>query len=74
MSPQLINVTEGPILWQIMRLAWPAVSAMALRTVLLITNAIWVGRLGAPEMAAVISSMFVIWLLFSMVDIVGPVQ
>jgi putative MATE family efflux protein len=71
MSSQLINVTEGPILRQIMRLAWPAVSAMALRTVLLITNAIWVGRLGAPEMAAVISSMFVIWLLFSMVDIVG---
>jgi len=71
MSPQIINVTEGPILRQIMRLAWPAVSAMALRTVLLITNAIWVGRLGAPEMAAVISSMFVIWLLFSMVDIVG---
>ena len=54
-----------------MRLAWPAVSAMALRTVLLITNAIWVGRLGAPEMAAVISSMFVIWLLFSVIDIVG---
>jgi putative MATE family efflux protein len=71
MSPQLINVTEGPILRQVMRLAWPAVSAMALRTALLITNAIWVGRLGAPEMAAVISSMFVIWLLFSMIDIVS---
>jgi putative MATE family efflux protein len=71
MSPQLINVTEGPILRQVMRLAWPAVSAMALRTVLLITNAVWVGRLGAPEMAAVISSMFVIWLLFSMIDIVS---
>ncbi len=56
---------------QIVRLAWPAVSAMFLRTALTITNAIWVGRLGASEMAAVISSMFVVWLLFSMIDIVG---
>jgi putative MATE family efflux protein len=71
MSSQLISVTEGPILRQVMRLAWPAVSAMAVRTVLLITNAFWVGRLGAPEMAAVISSMFVIWLLFSATDIVS---
>ncbi len=71
MSSQLINITEGPILRQIVRLAWPAVSAMFLRTALTITNAIWVGRLGAAEMAAVISSMFVIWFLFSAVDIIG---
>jgi putative MATE family efflux protein len=71
MPPPLINVTEGPILRQVIRLAWPAVSAQFLRTFLTITNAFWVGHLGAPEMASVISSMFVIWLLFSMIDIVG---
>jgi putative MATE family efflux protein len=71
MTEQVINITEGPILRQIVRLAWPAVSAMFLRTALVITNAIWVGRLGSIEMAAVISSMFVIWLMFSMVDIVS---
>lgn len=71
MADQLINITEGSILRQVVRLAWPAVSAMFLRTALVITNAIWVGRMGSSEMAAVISSMFVIWLMFSMLDIVA---
>ncbi len=56
---------------QIVRLAWPAVGAMFLNTALTITDAIWVGRLGAPQMAAVISSMFVIWIIFSLAGIIG---
>ena len=71
MDEKIINVTEGSILRQVMRLAWPAVSGMFLRTALTITNAIWVGRLGASEMASVISSMFVIWIIFSIMDIVA---
>ncbi len=70
MTENFINITEGSIPRQVIRLAWPAVSAMFLRTALTITDAIWVGRLGAEPMASVISSMFVIWILFSLFDIV----
>ncbi|MGB5105449.1 MAG: MATE family efflux transporter [Candidatus Zixiibacteriota bacterium] len=70
MSENIINITEGSIPRQLIRLAWPAVSAMFFRTALTIINAVWVGQLGADEMAAVISSMFVIWILFSLFDIV----
>ena len=70
MSEQIINITEGSIPRQLIRLAWPAVSAMFFRTALTIINAVWVGRLGADEMASVISSMFVVWILFSLYDIV----
>lgn len=64
-----INITEGSILKQIIRLAWPAVGSMFLHTAMTITDAIWVGRLGADQMAAVISSMFVIWIIYSLMGI-----
>ncbi|MCK4857643.1 MAG: MATE family efflux transporter [candidate division Zixibacteria bacterium] len=70
MTEKTISITEGPILRQVMRLAWPAVSAMFLHTAMSITDAIWVGRLGADQMAAVISSMFVIWILYSLIGVV----
>jgi putative MATE family efflux protein len=70
MTNRIINITEGSIPNQVIRLAWPAVSAMFFRTALTIINAVWVGRLGSSEMASVISSMFVIWILFSLYDIV----
>lgn len=54
---------------QVLRLAWPAVLSMLLHTVMTITDAFWVGRLGADEMAAVITSLFVIWMIFSLVSI-----
>ncbi|MFH2056805.1 MAG: MATE family efflux transporter, partial [bacterium] len=64
-----INITEGSILRQIVHLAWPAVGSMFLHTAMTITDAIWVGRLGADQMAAVISSMFVIWIIYSVMGI-----
>ncbi len=70
MAKELINITEGSISRQIFRLAWPAVGAMFLRTANSIADAVWVGRLGASEMASVISSMFVIWIMFSVFEIV----
>ncbi len=70
MTETFHNITEGSIPRQVVRLAWPAVSAMFLRTALTITDAVWVGRLGSAEMASVISSMFVIWIFFSIFDIV----
>jgi len=71
MTKERINITEGSIPRQVVRLAWPAVGMMFLHTALSITDAVWVGRLGAAEMAAVVSSMFVIWILFSLIEIVA---
>ena len=54
----------------IIRLAWPATASMIARMILLITDAVWVGRLGAEPMAALISSIFVIWIAWSLMDVV----
>jgi len=62
--------TQGSILQGIWRLAWPAVTSMFLQTFLTITDAFWVGKLGAVEMAAVTSAMFPIWTVFSMMVII----
>lgn len=70
MADRFHNITEGSIPRQVVRLAWPAVLAMLLRTALTITDAFWVGHVGKAEMAAVISSMFVLWTFFSIFDIV----
>jgi putative MATE family efflux protein len=53
----------------VIRLAAPAVGTMFLHTAMSIIDTIWVGRLGADQLAAVISSMFVIWILFSLIGI-----
>ncbi len=55
----------------IFRLAWPAIVSMMAHTVLTITDAAWVGRLGAAPMAAVISSMFFIWIIWSLSEIIA---
>lgn len=54
----------------IIRLAWPAIMSMMSHTLLTITDAAWVGRLGATPMAAVISSMFVIWMIWSLAEVI----
>lgn len=43
---------------------------MLLETMLSITDAYWVGKLGVIEMAAVTSSMFPMWTVFSMLTII----
>jgi putative MATE family efflux protein len=43
---------------------------MFLETFLSITDAFWVGKLGATEMAAVTSSMFPIWTIYSILTII----
>jgi putative MATE family efflux protein len=64
------DLITGPILPTIIKLAWPVVATMFVHTAFLITDMIWVGRLGAPEMAGVISSVFIIWILFSVAEVV----
>ena len=70
MNVQQTTYTEGPILRGVWRLGWPAVTSMFFETFLSITDAFWVGKLGASEMAAVTSSMFPIWTIFSLLTII----
>jgi len=62
--------TEGSILKAVWRLGWPAVTTMFFETFLSITDAFWVGKLGAEEMAAVTSSMFPMWTIFATLTII----
>lgn len=55
----------------ILRLAWPATLAMLLHTLFSITDAIWVGRLGATPIAAVISATFIVWILLSLTSVLS---
>ncbi len=63
--------TTGPILRAVWRLGWPAVTSMFMETFLTLTNAFWVGKLGATEMAAVTSSLFPIWTIFATLNIIS---
>lgn len=65
-----MTYTDGPIVDAVWRLGWPALTSMFFETFLSITDAFWVGKLGASEMAAVTSSMFPIWTMFSLITII----
>lgn len=65
------SVLKGHPYKAIIRLAWPATIAMLLQTVLSITDVIWVGRLGAAPIAAVISSSFITWILHSLIELLA---
>ena len=65
-----VKYTEGPLVSSIWRLSWPAVTSMLMHTTLAITDTIWVGRLGKEEVAALTSSMFPIWVIFSILMII----
>ena len=64
------NITEGPIISTVFRLAWPIVAAMLLEFALSVTDFFWVGRLGTSEQDAIVSSMIVTWLAFSVISII----
>jgi putative MATE family efflux protein len=70
MKKEDLLYTEGSIIRGVWRLGWPAVTSMFLETFLSITDAFWVGKLGAVQMAAVTSSMFPIWTFFSFLTVV----
>lgn len=67
----VLDLTSGNITRNIFRLAWPAVTSMFLETFFSIANAFWVGKLGATSLAAVISSVFVIWIIYSLAAIIS---
>jgi putative MATE family efflux protein len=63
-------VTEGPIYKTFFILAGPAVATMSMEFLLHFTDMIWVGRLGGPvPVAIVISSMFSLWIVWSLISI-----
>jgi putative MATE family efflux protein len=64
------NITEGPILPAIVKLAWPVVAVMLLEFTLSITDYFWVGFLGTPEQDALTSSMVVTWTIFAVSAII----
>ncbi|MEZ5359204.1 MAG: MATE family efflux transporter [Candidatus Zixiibacteriota bacterium] len=62
--------TQGSLISSIWRLSWPAVTSMLVHTMLTITDTIWVGQLGKEEVAALTTSMFPIWVVFSILTII----
>ena len=64
------NITEGPIVSTIFKLAWPMVASMLLEFALSVTDFFWVGRLGTPEQDAIVSSAIVTWTAFSVISII----
>lgn len=73
-SPPLPTETthplSGPLSRQIWRLFWPAFMAMLFETANTVANVFWVGKLGTGPVAGVVSSMFILWLAFSLLNIV----
>jgi putative MATE family efflux protein len=61
------DLTTGSITKSIFYLAGPAVATMFLETAFSIADIFWVGKLGAVSLAAVISSAFLIWIIWSLV-------
>ncbi len=55
----------------ILHLAWPAVLQMGVDTAMRLIDAFWVGRLGAAHMAAVTSSMFILWTLMALAEMLA---
>lgn len=65
------DLTSGSITGNIFKLAWPVMGSMLIETLRTIANAFWVGKLGAVALAAVISSAFMIWIIYSLISTVS---
>jgi putative MATE family efflux protein len=65
------DLTTGSITKSIFYLAIPVVATMFLETAFSIADIFWVGKLGAVSMAAVISSAFLIWIIWSLVGAIS---
>jgi len=65
------DLTSGSITKSVFYLAGPAVATMFLETAFSIADIFWVGKLGAVSLAAVISSAFLIWIIYSLVGAIS---
>jgi len=66
-----LDLTEGPITRTIFRLAWPVIISMFVETARGMANMFWVGKLGAVNLAAVVSATFLIWLTYVLSDVIS---
>ncbi len=64
-----LRLTEGPITPALLRLAWPVLVSRALHTLYGVVDTFWVGRVGPEAIAAVATSTFALWTLFSLGDV-----
>ncbi len=64
-----LRLTEGPITPALLRLAWPVLVSRALHTLYGVVDTFWVGRVGPEAIAAVATSTFALWTLFSIGDV-----
>jgi len=65
------DLTSGSITKSVFYLAGPAVATMFLETAFSIADIFWVGKVGAVSLAAVISSAFLIWIIYSLVGAIS---
>jgi putative MATE family efflux protein len=70
-KPKGLDLTEGPITPTIFRLAWPVVISMFVETARGIANMFWVGKLGAVDLAAVVSATFLTWFIYVLSDVIS---
>lgn len=63
-------VLKGPINRAIFVLAGPVIAGEALHTAFHLVDLFWVGRLGAWATAAIVTSLFAIWIAFSLANLV----
>jgi putative MATE family efflux protein len=66
-----LDLTTCNIPRAIFFLAWPAVLQMGVDTAMRLIDAFWVGRLGAADMAAVTSSIFILWTLMALAQMLA---
>lgn len=67
--PAPLRLTEGPIAPALLRLAWPVLVSRALHTLYGVVDTFWVGRVGPEAIAAVSTSTFALWTMFSLGDV-----
>ncbi len=66
------QLVTGPLRPTILRLAGPAVASMLLMTLFASVDAFWIGRsIGPAGLAAVVSSVFWVWMLISVAEMIG---
>ncbi len=70
-TPALPRGVTGPIPRELLRLAGPVFVSQLLRVAYQWVDALWVRGLGVEATAAVTTSMFVLWTVYSLSDVVG---
>jgi putative MATE family efflux protein len=66
-----VDPTRGPLLPALLRLTAPVVVMQLCHTLFHFVDVMWVGRLGAAATAAVTTSFYLVWVVFSFADIGG---